>query len=181
MNKKCTVLQRQGNTITSQGINTLLEGLSNNSSTLQDLWLSNNCISDLGVRTLVDEFLDRISTLKHLHLGSNCITNKGVECLTEFLEMNHTLTDLWLYNNQINDIGVRHLMMGLKTENRSLKHVDLQWNKSITDTSVNIIISMLESNRSLERLNLRKCNLSIKGKMQLLQAVAEQKNFKLII
>ena len=69
----------------------------------------------------------------------------------------------------------------MKTENRTLKHIDLQWNKLITDTSVNAIINMLQNNRILERINLRKCNLSMGKKIQLLQAVVDRKDFKLII
>jgi len=181
MNKQCTILQLQGNAITSHGITILVDALLNNSITLKDLWLSNNCISDLGVQTLTSTFLSHNSTLKQLHLGSNCITDRGVQYLAEMLEQNTTLSDLWLYNNEITDIGVRDLAYTIMEENRHLKHLDLQWNKSITDSSINSLVNMLEHNRILARLNLRKCNLSITGKMQLLQAVAEKKDFKLII
>lgn len=181
MNKSCTILQLQGNSITSQGISILLDALTNNSKTLKDLWLSNNCICDLGVQILVESFLNSNSTIKHLHLGSNCITDSGVGYLVNVLEYNNSLTDLWLYNNQITDRGVRHLLSIFDEDNTSLKHLDLQWNKLITDLSVNLFVKILQRNRSLERLNLRKCNISINGKMQLLQAVAEKKDFKLII
>jgi Ran GTPase-activating protein (RanGAP) involved in mRNA processing and transport len=181
MYKQCSILQLQGNAITSQGIIILIDALLNNSTTLQDLWLSNNCISDLGVQTLTTTFLLNNLTLKQLHLGSNCITDNGVQHLAEMLKSNYTLTDLWLYNNQITDQGAQNLIKVLKSDNRTLKHIDLQWNKSITDLSINSIVNMLGSNRILERINLRKCSLSIASKMQLLQAVAERKDFKLII
>ncbi len=63
MNKPCSILQLQGNTITSQGIIILADALSNNSTTLQDLWLSNNCISDLGVQNMLEHnrILERIN------------------------------------------------------------------------------------------------------------------------
>lgn len=179
--KKCTILQLHGNTITSHGINILVDALLNNSTTLQDLWLSNNCISDLGVQTLTDKFLCQNSIIKHLHLGSNCITDQGILYLMDVLQKNSTLTDLWLYNNQITDKGVQCLMNIFKKGNRKLKHLDLQWNKLITDSSINSILYMLEYNSCLERLNLRKCNLSMTGKMKLLQSVIDRKNFKLII
>jgi Ran GTPase-activating protein (RanGAP) involved in mRNA processing and transport len=180
MHKQCSILQLQGNAITSQGIIILIDALLNNSIALQDLWLSNNFISDLGVQILTSKFLLNNSTLKQLHLGSNCITDRGVQYSSEMLKSNYTLTDLWLYNNQITDQGVQNLANILKTGNRNLKHLDLQWNKSLTDSSINSFVNMLEQNRILGQLNLRKCNLSIAGKMQLLQAVVERKDFKLI-
>jgi len=154
MHKQCSILQLQGNAITSQGIIILIDALLNNSTTLQDLWLSNNCISDVGVQTLTSTFLLNNLTLKQLHLGSNCITDRGIQYLAEMLKSNCTLTDLWLYNNQITDQGVQNLTYILKTGNRNLKHLDLQWNKSITDWSINSFVNMLEQNRILGRLNL---------------------------
>jgi Ran GTPase-activating protein (RanGAP) involved in mRNA processing and transport len=179
--KQCLSLQLQDNAITSQGIMILIDSLFNHLSHLQDLWLSNNCISDLGIQILTRTYLSNNSTIKQLHLGSNCITDNGIQYLVEMLKINSTLTDLWLYNNQITDYGVQNLVNILKTGNRTLKHFDLQWNRSISDTSINALIDMLERNRILERMNLRKCSLSMAGKMQLLQAVVGRKDFKLII
>ncbi len=135
----------------------------------------------MGVQNLTQKFLLNNSTLKQLHLGSNCITDRGVQYLAEMLKTNGTLTDLWLYNNQIADEGVEYLADILRNNNRILKHLDLQWNKLVTDSSVASLVIMLDRNRVLERLNLRKCNLSVAGKMQLLQAIAERKDFKLIV
>ena len=42
-------------------------------------------------------------------------------------------------------------------------------------------VKILEYNQTIERLNLRKRNLSINGKMQLLQAATEKNDFKLYI
>ncbi|CAF1025265.1 unnamed protein product [Adineta steineri] len=181
MNKNYSVIQLQGNVITSQGITDLIQVLLHNSTTLIDLWLSNNCISDLGVETLFNSYLSTNPTLKQLHLGSNCIGDRGVEYITCMLAENRKLTDLWLYNNNITDNSARKLTNVLRQVNRTLKHLDLQWNKSITDSSVECFVIMLKCNQTLERLNLRKCGLSINGKMQLLQAVAEKKDFKLYI
>ncbi|CAF2958853.1 unnamed protein product [Rotaria sp. Silwood2] len=164
MNTQCTILQLHGNAITSQGIMILVDALLHNNTTLKDLWLSNNCVSDLGVQTLTRTFLANDSTLMQLHLGSNCITDRGVQYLAEILKRNRTLTDLWLYNNQIGDQGVQLLANVLLNDNCNLKHLDLQWNKLVTDSSVNSLVKMLERNRSLERLNLRKCNLSVTEK-----------------
>jgi Ran GTPase-activating protein (RanGAP) involved in mRNA processing and transport len=97
------------------------------------------------------------------------------------LKANGTLTDLWIYNNQITDQGVIYLSGILKNGNRSLKHLDLQWNKLVTDSSVKALVNMLEHNRILERLNFRKCSLSVAGKMQLLKEIEGRKDFKLIV
>ena len=180
-NKSCLSLQLQGNAITSQGINILADSLLKNFSNLHDLWLSNNCISDGGVLILVRTFLSKNSTLKQLHLGSNCITDKGVAYLTDWLRSNSSLTDLWLYNNQITNSGARCLAHVLRARNRHLKHLDLQWNKSITDTGAYAFINMLADNTILERLNLRKCNLSTEVKMKLLKLGSENEELKLII
>lgn len=180
-NKSYLSLQLQGNAITSQGITIITDSLLKNFSTLQDLWLSNNCISDVGVQTLTRTFLSNNRVLKQLHLGSNCITDQGVQYLAGLLRSNVPLTDLWLYNNQITDEGVQHLTHALRTENRNLKHLDLQWNKAISDPSADAFGEMFNRNRTLIRLNLRKCSLSMEGKIDLLQNAAVKKDFKLII
>lgn len=179
--RSCLTLQLHSNAITSHGISILADSLVTNFSNLQDLWLSNNCISDAGVQILVETFLSNNSTLKQLHLGSNCLTDTSIEYLSDWLSSNSSLTDLWLYNNQITNKGVHVLVQALRSNNRHLKHLDLQWNKSINDASIGMFIHLVRRNRILERLNLRKCNLSMKGKIELLQMLADRKNLKLII
>ncbi|UJR32433.1 hypothetical protein I4U23_019895 [Adineta vaga] len=152
INKQCIILQLQSNAITSQGI--LI------------------CIK--CVEILIDKFLRNSTTLHHLHLGSNCITDRGIFNLVEMLKRNRTLTDLWLYDNQITDRGVNHLANTLKNENRNLKHLDLQWNRQVTDSCVESLANMFERNQILERLNLRKCNLTMADNSNALYHVVVQ-------
>lgn len=179
--KSCFALQLSSNAITSSGLTTLADALAKHPTAIEELWLSNNCIGDVGVTHLVDCYLSINTTLKHLHLGANCIGDAGLIYLAELLEYNKVLTDLWLFNNQISDEGVQNLAKVLWRRNRSIKHVDLQWNREITDRSLEFLVKALESNPALKRLNMRKCGLSIAGKMKLLQAISEKSDFKLYI
>lgn len=181
MIEKHTVVYLRDNVITSQGVTILIDALLNSCTTLKHLNLSNNCISDLGVAFLARTFLLNNVTLKYLHLGSNCITDFGIEHLFEVLDKNTTLTDLLLNDNEITDKGVQHLTNLLKNEETQLKHLDIQLNKSISDSSVELFINIIPLNQLLEKVNLSRCNLTSRGKSKFLQAIVERKDFELII
>ncbi|CAF3664402.1 unnamed protein product [Rotaria sordida] len=167
--KECTKLDLGSNSITSKGASVLADALKYN-TTLEELDFHNNRISDLGVYSLAKVLSASDSILKALGLGSNGITDNGAEYLAEMLKINRTITWLALAGNQIGDYGVKLLANTLAYQNTSLLVLSLHVNKSISDVSVDIIINMLQHNKSLKKLWIQDCNMSEDGKLKLRDA-----------
>ncbi|CAF0748052.1 unnamed protein product [Rotaria sp. Silwood1] len=176
--KQCTRLDLGYNLITSKGASILADALKNN-TTLEELDFHNNRLSDLGVYSLAKVLSSNNSILKALGLGSNGITDNGVEHLAEMLKTNRTITWLALAGNQIGDYGVKLLANTLAHQNTSLLVLSLHVNKSISDTSVDIIIDMLQHNKSLKKLWIQDCNISEDGKLKLRDAAKIKQGFSL--
>ncbi len=148
--KQCTVLLLNDNLITSAGVTTIANALHNN-STLQELNLWNNQVSDVGVHSLAQALSDDNSTLQSLALGQSGITDVGAQHLAEMLKINTKLTRLWLFHNDIGDSGVQLLADALAHDNKTLQWLDLRLNKSVTDSSFDSLVSMLQQNCSLKK------------------------------
>lgn len=176
--KQCTMLRLSYNKITATGASILAEGLQNNTS-LEGLYLFNNHVSDAGAYHLAQVLATNKSNLKALSLGWNGITDDGVKFLTEILKKNNTLIELWLPRNKISDKGVQMLSDVLVHHDRSLQRLSLDLNKSITDSSVDFLISMIKESRALGTLCVRDCNLSKAGKTRLIEAAESKKDFEL--
>ncbi|CAF0977089.1 unnamed protein product [Rotaria sp. Silwood1] len=176
--KECTRLDLSHNFITSIGTSILADALKHN-TTLEELDFHDNRISDIGVQSLTKILSSNTSIIKALGLGSNGITDKGVEYLAEMLKINRTVTWLALAGNQIGDRGVRLLANTLAHQNSTLLVLSLHVNKSISDESINVIIDMLQHNKSLKKLWIYDCNISEYGKMKLREATKSKQNFSL--
>ncbi len=95
------------------------------------------------------------------------------------LKTNTTLTHLHLSKNEIGNEGRKLLANILAHHNTTLKLLDLQANKLVSDSSVDPLIQMLKHNQSLEKLSVRDCNLSWESKSKLREAIREKMNFSL--
>jgi len=166
INKQCTMLWLIDNQITSKGVSILTSALYNN-TTLEGLSLCNNNINDNDVLNLTKPLSDNSSKLNRLALTSNNITDLGAQYLAEMLLTNQTLTQLWLGFNKITDNGLKLLMNVLTYDNKTLHILSLVWNEQITDSSVDIVINMLEHNQTLRTVCLSNCNLSETSKLKL--------------
>ena len=105
---------------------------------------------------------DSIISLSHL-LSTNCslkwlilsncsINDEGVAALTDGLQDNKTLTDLWLHNNPlITSNSCRSLSRLLK--NSSLSYLDLT-RTSLDKDGVLLLTDTLDNNKTLTRLHL---------------------------
>ena len=175
------ILDLSGNRFTSQGAAVLATHLIKCPS-LKMLDLSFNRLSDAGIRPLAD-LLSRNPplSLRKLFLNKNGISNDGARCLANLLQTNQTLEELWLSDNEIGNAGVQHLAHVLAYCNKSLKVLVLSSNIFITDSSINSIVKALTYNQTLEKLFLRDCNFTEKGKDVLSNRARPKRNFHLDI
>jgi hypothetical protein len=178
INRQCQKLSLENNQITSQGALTIANALNFNHN-LEELMLYHNHLSDVGVHHLSKALSMNNSILKILGLGSNGITDNGIQYLAQMIRTNQSLIVLGLVFNEITDQGVRILADAILHSNTNLQILHLSKNKSITDTSVNILIEMLKRNHSLNELWMQNCDLSENGKQKLRQLIRSKRNFRL--
>lgn len=180
VNKQCTELSLNSNNITQRGASILAEGLRRN-KTLISLKLNGNQLSDKGVTALAKSLETANQTLETLDLGSNDITDQGAISLGGMLKTNTTLINLDLSMNRLGERGVRHLVNALDGDNKSLKRLSLRTNKSIGDSSVDWLTTMIRCNKILDTLDVANCSLSIASKEQLQRSVSSKRPFSLIL
>jgi hypothetical protein len=176
--KQCTALWLQQNDITANGAAIIAEGLHDN-TTLETLELSGNRISDKGIYHLTQVLAMNNSTLTKLYCGSNSITDKGAQYIAQLLRKNRTLTRLDLSFNEIGDRGMRRLSAALGESNTTLIQLNLSWNKSISESSVDSLAEMIEHHRAFEVIDVSHCNLSVADKVKLRDLAKARKNLKL--
>lgn len=166
MKKQCKRLFLQNNKITSRGTSTIAAALKINIS-LKTLNLSNNNVSDMGVKSLSQI---NHSILRVLDLSSNEITDLGAQYLNEMLKTYQTLIFLGLSFNKIGDQGVQLLSNTLARQNTRLQELYLNGNQLISDKSIDSLVEMIKSTRSLKTFCIDHCNLSKDGRKKLRQA-----------
>ena len=105
------------NTKITKDIILLLSHKITNNTSLKTLWISGDSINDDGVIALTQSLIDN-KTITTLYLNNNPdITSTSAQSLAELLLYNHTLSDLWLHNTNIDTDGVLVLMESLRTNN----------------------------------------------------------------
>ena len=179
VHKQCTALWLQQNEITANGAATIADGLRDN-TTLETLELSGNQLRDKGIYHLTQVLATHNSTLQKLYCGTNGITDHGAQYIAQLLKKNRVLTRLDLSFNEIGDRGVRRIANALAHFNTSLVQLNLSWNKSISEASVDALIEMIEHHQALETLDISHCNLSPADKAKLRDIARLKKTLKLI-
>ncbi|CAF3576735.1 unnamed protein product [Rotaria socialis] len=199
--KKCTRLCLQNNDITVAGMSMIAEAM-HKTTTLEELDLGHNHLTDTDLYPLARELsanetehvvqwkccgivkmkdIDK-APVKVLNLSNNNIGDEGVRHLVEVIKRKRTLTALHLNGNQISDEGVKLLASALCRPGTNLQKLYLHNNKRITDLSVDVLISMLKGNQSLNTLWLIECTLTSGGRQKIFQeADASKQNFYLNI
>ncbi len=178
--KQCTALWLQQNEITAKGAAIIADGLCDN-TTLETLELSGNRLSDKGIYHLTQTLTTNNSTLQKLYCGSNGITDRGAQYIAQLLKKNRILTRLDLSFNEIGDRGVRRLATALVHFNTTLVQLNLSWNKSIGESSVDSLAEMIEHHRAFEIIDVSNCSLSATDKMKLRDLARLKKNLKLSV
>merc|ERR1712150_49206 len=95
------------------------------------------------------------TTVTKLDLSGNCFRSNGIgdngaQVIAEALQMNQSLTEVYLYDNNIGDIGGKAIGQALK-KNISLRKLSLAFNK-IGDIGITEIIEGLKQNKTLKNL-----------------------------
>ncbi|CAF0914737.1 unnamed protein product [Adineta ricciae] len=168
------------NHITQSGALLLAEILSvKNRLTL--LSLSYNNISDEGVHALAKTLSNERSSLSELYLGYNGITDIGANHLAQMLMKNKSITHLYLSGNRITDSGLQILAEAIEKHNSTIQVLSLDSQKCITNKSVDYLLQMIRNHPSLEKLYLTNCNLSQKDKERLSKVQQYNANFQIIL
>jgi hypothetical protein len=180
INKQCRKLRLQVNEITSAGASIIAKALNKN-TTLEELWLSYNNVGDMGVHFLTKTLSLNNSLLRELHLIATEITDEGAGYLAEMLKTNSALLYVNLDGNNIGNRGIESLITTLIHYNRTLKRINLNRNKFVSDASVDFLVEMVKQDCSLSHLYISDCNLSEKGKEKLRQTTQKKKDFSLVV
>jgi hypothetical protein len=178
INKECTELWLNRNSITSVGVSIIAEALNRN-TTLEKLVLSDNNVGDMGIHFLTNVLSLNNCSLWQLYLGSTGISDVGVEHLANMLKSNSILSHLFLNRNHISNQGIEVLTSILIHHNNTLQRIDLDENKLVSDACVDILLETLKFNSSLSILDMCNCNLSENGKERLRQIREIKKDFHL--
>ncbi|XP_049324246.1 NACHT, LRR and PYD domains-containing protein 12-like isoform X3 [Astyanax mexicanus] len=178
--------------LTMKHCETICCALKSESSTLKELYLSNNNLQDSGVELLSAGLRSSHCKLETLRLAGCDLTMKHCETICCALKSeSSTLKELDLSNNNLQDSGVELLSAGLKSshckletlrlvscnlgqktcanlesvlnlESSCLKNLDLSYN-DLQDSGVDLLCAGLQSSRChLETLRLAGCDLTMK-------------------
>lgn len=124
-----------------------------------ELWGPNN-IGDAGA-AIISQALEMNHTLTALYLMRDKISAEGARALAAVLRVDRTLTTLSLLGNQIGGAGVKAIAEGLETNN-ALVTLDLSGNH-VGDEGVKALVEALKMNQTLTTLNLASNKISIEG------------------
>jgi Ran GTPase-activating protein (RanGAP) involved in mRNA processing and transport len=178
--RQCTSLDLHDNEITSEGMSVLAVALNNNTK-LQTLYLHGNHLLDKGIYSLAQILTSNNQTLEVLDLNSTGLTDVGAEDLAVMLQKNQTLKCLQLEANEIGDRGVQYLAEALTKYNTTLEQLQMAENKFVSDSSVDFLVEMIKSNRSLKVFDIKLCNISDLGKAKLQETIESNKDLQLIL
>lgn len=178
--QQCRELDLRQNFITEEGIPILIN-IFNTSPAIQALYLADNNIHDIGVFHLVDALSNRNFALLKLDLDSNNITYEGAKYLANMLKSNRTLEYLSLNENPLGDAGVQSLATVLINDNKTLKEIYLFNHQRLANSTIHLLICMIQFNQSLEKFGINHGSLSEENKIKLRQVAKQKCNFALLI
>lgn len=108
-------------------------------------------------------------TLKHLDLSENeSFSDSGACCILRGLKQNTTLVTLSLHKICLKATEeTNHLLSEMLQVNKTLKHLDLSSNLSLSDSGICSIFEGLRSNSTLLHLNICNTNISFEGAVRI--------------
>jgi len=151
------------NLISDTGINSLARLLSMIPN-LESINLQGNQIEIDGAKVLAEHIKDKTS-VEYINLNLNNIQTDGVLQIVLVLFNNKALRELHLADNKIDHDGISGIMSVLGWHNNTLEvlNVDNANYSSIGQEIAIHIAKMLQTNRGLEKLSLRKHALNSEG------------------
>ncbi|XP_048041307.1 protein NLRC5-like isoform X7 [Megalobrama amblycephala] len=158
MNCKLEILGLSNCALTEESCSSLASVLSSDSSSLNDLELSNNNLKDSGVKLLSDGLKENCN-LEKLRLSNCSITEEGYKALASALRSNPShLIELDLTGNDPGQSGVNELNDLLQDPNCQLK--TLRFLSPAADEACQYVTGLVGKNPLLLReLNLSECEI----------------------
>ena len=117
----------------------------------------------------LSEMVKMNKTLKHLDLSENeLFSDSGACCILHGLKQNTTLVTLSLHKICLKATEeTNHLLSEMLQVNKTLKHLDLSSNLSLSDSGICSIFEGLRSNSTLLHLNICDTNISFEGTVRI--------------
>jgi Ran GTPase-activating protein (RanGAP) involved in mRNA processing and transport len=137
-----------------------------------DMYIGYNEITGVGA-SYIAEALRTTRALRKLDLDRNTIGDKGLQYIAEVLATNTTLTD---HELSLRECGLSFTeesgpaLTEMLRRNKSLRELDLSFNKAISDNAASFIIEGLKKNTTLKTLDLNYCGLTCEG-CRLIQSI----------
>ena len=150
-------LEIYNTSLDSKCVSILSEILKTN-KTIKRLQLSSSSLTG-GIKQVSDSLFNN-KTLEQLVLYNvTDITDEDITHLSTMLSSNTTLKELYLFNCNITDNGVRYICEGL-TKNQTLTTLDIRGNRQITSVSTSTIADLIQTTTSLTTLYLYNTSLN---------------------
>ena len=156
---KCAVrgLDIHSTPLDSICISTLSAELQTTNKTMIGLVLRYSSLTG-GIKQISDALFTN-TTLEVLSLTNVTITDEDTSNLSTMLSINKTLDKLELTNCNITDNGVRYICEGV-TKNQTLTLLDISYNPQITSASTSTIAELINTTKSLTKLQLDNTSLN---------------------
>ena len=155
----CTVSKLYiDNTSLDNNCVSILSEILKSNKTITTLWLHSSSFTG-GIKYVSDSLLNNATIEELVLLNVSGITDEDMPHLRHMLASNTTLKDLDLYNCNITDNGVRYICEGL-TKNQTLSTLNISWSHQITSVSTSIIADLIQTTKSLKRLDLNNTSLN---------------------
>ena len=175
------------------GMSVLWQFISENTSTLEYVDLSNNDSSpwgvycaiirhcsvnsltlcgDHGIENYASEIKERLQmNTKLLSLTLCNIGNNGAITLAEAIQVNTTLQKINISDNSISDDGATAIINSIKfNTSNSLQELNISQN-NITNDGIKVLAEVIEINSTLQNINISKNHIAIEGLMCFMKAV----------
>ncbi len=185
-------------TLNDETMSSFFRGLTGSNS-IEEVRLMYNDFGVEGARSMVP-FLQNASNLTSLNFTKNNIGSEGFNllwralrdspiemlscggCGIESIEIDgdhvpKNLTKLFVYDNMINTDDCYELAKLLQGGHSMLKRLDLEYN-SIDDEGITVLANALQSNTSLQNLELRGNKICVEGMTSLLKLVNDISSIK---
>jgi protein phosphatase 1 regulatory subunit 37 len=162
-----------------QGLTLLLRSVRANCA-LRTLYIDGNSLSGKGSFILMAAMKFN-ENLQELHIANNNLLPEDAMNIGGILRTNHTLRVLDMRDNYIQDVGLRHVCVGLAEQQHGLHSLNIS-NNSFTPMGMEHLAAMLPCTRSLQEINVGSNRVGDSGVIQLkLSLLVNQSVTKIVL